>query len=193
MATVTGLTATRMLAIEAASVVNGVVVGDNLLLTKYDGTQINAGSVRGPQGSPGVAPLLYSSSSAAITSLVNGSITIVTGFAFVSAASSSGASSLVTIVSNGNHTVNQAGLYSIKFSASFANSTVGRRIVFIYVNGAEVRRHDVGSGGLATVQVCHDVPLVVGDILTFRCYQNSGGALALAASPGHDANIMKLS
>lgn len=53
MATVTGLTADRMLAIEAASVVDGDVVGDNLILTQHGGTQINAGSVRGPQGNPG--------------------------------------------------------------------------------------------------------------------------------------------
>lgn len=53
MTTVTSLTADRMLAIEAASVVDGDVVGDNLILTKHDGSQINAGSVRGPQGTPG--------------------------------------------------------------------------------------------------------------------------------------------
>ena len=53
MTTVTSLTADRMLAIEAASVVDGDVVGDNLILTKHDGSQINAGSVRGPQGAPG--------------------------------------------------------------------------------------------------------------------------------------------
>ena len=53
MATVTGLTAERMLAIEAASVVDGDVIGDNLILTKHDGSQINAGSVRGPQGPAG--------------------------------------------------------------------------------------------------------------------------------------------
>ena len=53
MTTVTSLTADRMLAIEAASVVDGDVVGDNLILTKHDGSQINAGSVRGPQGDQG--------------------------------------------------------------------------------------------------------------------------------------------
>jgi Concanavalin A-like lectin/glucanases superfamily len=53
MTTVTGLTADRMLAIEAASVVDGDVIGDNLILTKHDGTQINAGNVRGPQGAVG--------------------------------------------------------------------------------------------------------------------------------------------
>lgn len=53
MATVNGLTKERMLAIEAASVVDGDVVGDNLVLTRHDGSTIVAGSVRGPQGNPG--------------------------------------------------------------------------------------------------------------------------------------------
>lgn len=54
MATITGFTSARMLAIENASVVDGEVVGDNLILTRYDNTTIDAGSVRGPTGSPGV-------------------------------------------------------------------------------------------------------------------------------------------
>src|SRR3954470_8865806 len=53
MATITGLTAERMLAIEGASVIDGDIVGDNLILTQRNGTQINAGDVRGPQGNPG--------------------------------------------------------------------------------------------------------------------------------------------
>ena len=53
MATITGLTAARMLEIEAASVVDGDVSGDDLLLTKHDGTVINAGNVRGPAGPTG--------------------------------------------------------------------------------------------------------------------------------------------
>lgn len=53
MATVDGLTKDRMLAIEAASVVDGDVVGDNLVLTRHDGSTIQAGSVRGPKGDPG--------------------------------------------------------------------------------------------------------------------------------------------
>lgn len=55
MATITGLTADRMLAIEAASIVDGDVVGDNLVLTRHDGSTINAGSVRGAQGVAGPA------------------------------------------------------------------------------------------------------------------------------------------
>lgn len=54
MATITGLTADRMAEIEGDSVVDGDIVGDNLILTKKDGTQIDAGNVRGPQGIQGL-------------------------------------------------------------------------------------------------------------------------------------------
>lgn len=54
MTTVTGFTAARMLAMEAATIVDGDIVGDNLILTRHDGATINAGNVRGPTGSPGV-------------------------------------------------------------------------------------------------------------------------------------------
>jgi hypothetical protein len=53
MATVTGLTADRMIEIEAASVVDGDVVDGELILTKHDGSTINAGSVAGPPGPMG--------------------------------------------------------------------------------------------------------------------------------------------
>lgn len=54
MATITGLTKARMLAIEAASVVMGVVndVGD-LILTTHGGDEINAGHVKGTDGANG--------------------------------------------------------------------------------------------------------------------------------------------
>jgi hypothetical protein len=53
MGVATGMTAERMLAIEASSVVDGDVVGDNLVLTTRGGTTIDAGIVRGPQGLKG--------------------------------------------------------------------------------------------------------------------------------------------
>lgn len=55
MATVRALSADRMEAIEAASVVDGEVVGDDLILTRFDTSTINAGNVRGATGSPGVS------------------------------------------------------------------------------------------------------------------------------------------
>lgn len=54
MAVVQSLTAPRMLAIEAASVVDGEVRGDNLILIRHDGGEINAGNVRGLTGPPQV-------------------------------------------------------------------------------------------------------------------------------------------
>jgi hypothetical protein len=61
MGTVTGLTAARMLEIEAACIVAGAVslgpgpTTDHLILIKHDGSTVDAGNVRGPQGIPGVA------------------------------------------------------------------------------------------------------------------------------------------
>ena len=60
MTTVTGLTADRMLTIEGSSVVDGDVVGNNLILTKHNGQQINAGNVRGPVGPAGATGPVYS-------------------------------------------------------------------------------------------------------------------------------------
>lgn len=53
MATINGLTAERMLEIEAASIVDGDVIADHLILTRHDGTPIDAGSVVGPAGPAG--------------------------------------------------------------------------------------------------------------------------------------------
>ena len=53
MATITGLTAPRMLEIEAASIIDADIVNGNLILTKHDGTTINAGPVTGPPGPVG--------------------------------------------------------------------------------------------------------------------------------------------
>lgn len=53
MATVTGLTAERMLEIEAESIVDGDVVDGHLILTQHGGSTIDAGSVIGPTGPEG--------------------------------------------------------------------------------------------------------------------------------------------
>lgn len=55
MTQVTGYTSARMKEIEDSSIVNGVVTGDNLFLTRHNGATINAGNVRGPQGVAGQA------------------------------------------------------------------------------------------------------------------------------------------
>jgi microcystin-dependent protein len=61
MATVTGLTAERMLEIEGATVVSGEIVGNHLILTKFDGTTVDTGVLppgpTGPMGPAGVASI----------------------------------------------------------------------------------------------------------------------------------------
>ena len=53
MAEITGFTAARMLEIENNTIVDGAIVGDDLILTTFGGTDINAGNVRGPVGPEG--------------------------------------------------------------------------------------------------------------------------------------------
>jgi microcystin-dependent protein len=55
MATITGFTAERMLEIEDGTIVDAEVVGGELILTKHDGTTVNAGPVTGPAGPVGPA------------------------------------------------------------------------------------------------------------------------------------------
>ena len=50
MATVTGLTKDAMEAIRDGVIVDAEVVGNNLILTKFDASTIDAGNVRGPAG-----------------------------------------------------------------------------------------------------------------------------------------------
>lgn len=56
MATITGLTAERMLEIEGATVIGGKIENNHLILTKFDGTEVDAGTLPpGPQGPVGPA------------------------------------------------------------------------------------------------------------------------------------------
>jgi microcystin-dependent protein len=63
MATVTGLTAERMLEIEGESIVGARVQGSDLILIKHNGEEINAGAIdgptgpQGPQGPPGLSQI----------------------------------------------------------------------------------------------------------------------------------------
>jgi microcystin-dependent protein len=53
MATITGYTAAHMLELANENVIDGDVVGNNLILVTRGGTNINAGNVRGPTGASG--------------------------------------------------------------------------------------------------------------------------------------------
>lgn len=93
----------------------------------------------------------------------------------------------------GTITVSSAGLYDINATVNWSPNSSGRRMVLIYVNGSEVRRNDIVNNGASTMmqQVTHTQSLAVGDEVAIRVYQNSGGALALSGSPGHDFQIAR--
>lgn len=75
MATVTGFTAERMLAMEDATIIDGTVVGNDLILVTKAGVQINAGNVRGPQGNQGIpGPLTTVDADARYLKLTGGSV-----------------------------------------------------------------------------------------------------------------------
>lgn len=79
MSSVTGLTADRMLAIEAASVIDGEVIGDDLILTRHDGVTINAGNVRGATGAPGLDAVPSDVNPTAGTNALRGTAGVVKG------------------------------------------------------------------------------------------------------------------
>lgn len=59
MAIISGITAARMLDIEANSIVDGTVdPAGNLILTTHNGVEINAGNVEGPSGADGSSMLI---------------------------------------------------------------------------------------------------------------------------------------
>ena len=66
---VDGFTAERMLEIENTTVVDGEVVGDDLILQRRDAVEINAGNVRGPDGPDGgwVLPMQVNGTLSAMT------------------------------------------------------------------------------------------------------------------------------
>lgn len=186
MSKIRTLTSSRVVASRQDLVVGGSVSGDNLILTKYDGSTINAGSVRGPVGPTQPAPRLLTATSTSAASIANATVVAVTGWTFAA-----GDSTIATI-SGTNFTLAQSGCYVMNFSAMFTANAVGRRVLMLVRNGIEQRRVDHGAGSYALPIVEHILMANAGDIFTFRVYQSSGAALVLTGSPGHDVNILKM-
>lgn len=188
MVSITGLTADKMAEIDGLSLIDADVVGTDLILTKRNMDTINAGNVKGLTGASGLTSNYYYARSNSSLSLVNTAITTVDGWAFYE-----GLPTLVSISSGTNFTINQAGIYLIYFSLTFNSGANSRRIPFIYKGSTELRRVDLYSytGGME-YSVSHFCMLNVGDVITFKAYQNSGAALTLAGSNIHDATLVKI-
>lgn len=188
MVSVTGMTDNKMLEIDKVPIVDANVVGNNLFLTKNNGETIDAGNIKGPVGSGGLNADKYFARSTSTQSVPVSTWTDVTGFSF-----QSGVTGLFTIGSGTTFTVNTAGTYYIKFSLYFGNSSSRtRRIASIWKNGAESRRFDTASASSnSLIGLSHILPLVVGDVLTFRAYQSAAAAVLLVSS-GHNVSMVKV-
>lgn len=136
MTTVTSYTAARMQEIEDSAIVDGNIVGSNLILSRHDGATIDAGSVVGPTGPAGPAGSLFLGYAQTVVgqSGVTAVVDVVSCSVTVSVAAGrrlkiTGQGSVHTTVANDSYIgrikegVNELGLW---YSASLAN--VARRM-----------------------------------------------------------------
>jgi len=81
--------------------------------------------------------------------------------------------------SSGDFTVTYAGMYVISYWALFGSSTVGRRLVSVYVNGSSVvgDNRSAAVNGAGNVNIATNQYLAAGDVVSFYALQNSGGAI----------------
>lgn len=140
MATVTGMTAAAMQAIVDDNIIDGEIVGSNLILSTRGGTPIDAGVVVGPQGDPGVdgddgAP--GAAGPAGPTALVGDPVEIATS---TGALNSSGA---IVGLSRTNVPVVAGNRYGLKadFAVDFSSlANTAEWHFWVRLNGANLER-----------------------------------------------------
>lgn len=205
MATVTGLTAARMLEIEDASVVDGAVNGSgNLILTTHGGGTIDAGNVIGPEGPPGgsaagvgdVARIMKQANQ----DIPNTTETIVTWLG--TAASPYSDYTLWFDHTAGTLTLKPGmdGVYEITAFLywSSAGAAGTRRIIAIDKAAASggtfyrtIRNDGIAkatSSAASGVQVTATIPFVAGNQFRVIAYQDTGSALGQSAMSSPDGS-----
>lgn len=208
MATVDGLSKARMLAIEGASVVDGAVVGDDLILEKFNGSTINAGNVRGPQGvqgdpgTDGTDGTSYSPHTAGRISSVAQSAANASWTRLTSMVADSTYPTIGTKVSPqaGSIQVTETGLYMCLGGITFAANASNRRGIAFDSNA---------SAGAAYANVQHagvfstssSTPTITGfqflycnanDHIRMFAFQDSGGSLNFGGSSTTFFKVVKM-
>jgi hypothetical protein len=185
MASVTGYTAARMQEIEDSAIIDGAVVGDDLILTRYDTTTINAGNVRGPVGTmPSVARVRVRCLSTGIA-LPNNTVTAVDWNDTTEDWDTNGFHSTVTNISRLTIPTSFDGVYLASFvlffPATVSTPTTSIVSAWMQKNGAATRygfaqnSNNVGNG--ISLAASEPLPMSVGDYLQVFAYQNSGIAM----------------
>ena len=195
MASVTGYTAARMQEIEDQAIVTGAIVGDNLVLTRYDGGTINAGNVRGPTGATGPAATIPSVARVRVTTAVspqtlpNFSNTVVDWNGTIEDYDTDGFHSTTTNSSRLTVPTGLAGVYLVSFvlvipaTASVPATSVAS--AWIQKNASASRyavqtvSNNTGNGVCLTGT--EPIPLSVGDYLQVYAYQNSGISMTMGS------------
>lgn len=97
-----------------------------------------------------------------------------------------------TALADPTWTVILAGTYLLSAQVTFGSNATGRRILAIYVNGAEIRRSEPGTpGGFVSLQLTLPYELAAGDTVEVRVYETAG-SLAMGSSPGHRFSMIPL-
>lgn len=82
---------------------------------------------------------------------------------------------------NNRFVATKPGVYRITGSVQWATNATGRRLLYIYKNGAQYTGNELGASAFSTgqpvLQHSNDVPLAIGDYVEIFVWQNSGGAL----------------
>jgi len=208
------MTAEAMQALQDDFVVDADVVSGNLILTKDDGSTINAGPVVGSPGPSDLGSVVWLNSSydASNSGAMASSTTPVAGPAFETSSptTSSNATFRYTtdnmiryvdvnevpffkIDCNGQDTcmLYYSGLYYISYSVSLNTGAASRRAACINVNGVEVTRAVVSSASYSNVSVEWYGYLNPNDKISFSVFQDSGDYINYA-TVGTDVFIMSL-
>lgn len=193
MASVTGYTAARMQEIENAAIIDGEVVAGNLILTRFDATTINAGSVIGPTGPTGTMPSVARvrvTTAVSEQALPNFSNTLVDWAGTAEDYDSDGFHSQVTNTQRLTVPAGLAGVYQINYvlvipaTASVPATSV---VSAWFQKNASTTRYatsqmsnNVGNGVCLTGG--EPIPLSVGDYVQVYAFQNSGIAMTMGSA-----------
>lgn len=140
MASVTGMTAAAMDAIRDGVVVDAHVSGDNLILERFDGGTIDAGSVRGPAGTNGTNGGTGPTGPAGPVALVGAPLAITTAGSSISVTGT-----IPGLVRNNvpvviNHVYGIAPDFNVEWSSIDADAEWH---FWVRLNGANLEKFDV--------------------------------------------------
>lgn len=196
MATVNGLTAERMLDIEAASIVDGAVDGSgNLILTNHGGDDINAGYVRGPAGpaASNVRPSgLIVGNNTASENVASGTWTQIASFMQTGGASWKQGNAYQ--VTGGRIQMVESGIYVVRAGGTFSGNSTNRRGCNIDANASATAAYANAFHDLTTFNstaVCYvsvdkaAFRINAGEYLRFWMYQDSGSVLTASHGSGN--------